>query len=774
MDFVVLRARSAALRRTLTTVAKAAAGAAWALLLASEAAHAACSPASPVNNANVTCSGATTNQNTPNGFGSAGDNGNTITVTPGATVTGTTSGITFNTGTVSSSGTIAGANFGIGASGPTTVTNSGTITGDRAVSSTTSVTVTNSGAITGVSRGVVEPGVGPVIVTNSGTITATAAAGEAVAAIGPVTLTNSGTITAPFFAVIGVGNAPVTLTNSGTITSANITILANLGTATVTNSGNISGVSQGVSAFLAATVTNTGSISASSPAGGQGIGTFGVASVNNSGLISGGTHGIFAQSVNVTNSGTISGAHGITLALGIGSSTAGSILVNSGAIIGTGGTAIDFGISQADSLTFLPGSRVTGLINLGAHDAVNFVGGGNWAYTFGAPNSPGTATINAGGAPFVVAGNVVAVLDPTPFGFADKNLMDFTRGVSGILGTLGGAGAAPNGPISAAFAPSDGGGIAARVDDAFAAIPALAYAGRDGMVFKNPTMVTAEGRSVWARGFGGEHVQDADGPMLRARTTFVGGAVGFDMVARPDLRLGAFVGGGQSRLAIDLNAGSTNTDTGFAGVYGRWGFASFGAASFLDFALHGGGSSNSTTRTINSNVAPGGLEIATASYSSGYVSPELKYGIDVPLGARYTLTPSAQVRYVAGFFGGYTESGSSANFTVGSRTIQDIEERGELKLTRTMMVGGDLLLASGHVGVLGIERLGDTTVNTVLLGANLPFVTPGRNSVAGAVGGGGLEWRTRAGVSLFSAAEYIAMSDSSHNVTAMGGVRVAF
>jgi hypothetical protein len=133
------------------------------------------------------------------------------------------------------------------------------------------------------------------------------------------------------------------------------------------------------------------------------------------------------------------------------------------------------------------------------------------------------------------------------------------------------------------------------------------------------------------------------------------------------------------------------------------------------------------------------------------------------------------VRYVAGMFDGYTESGSSANLTVGSRTLQDIEERAQAKLTHTMAFGpSEFLLTSVHVGVLGIERVGDTTVNTVLLGANLPFITPGKSSVGGVLGGAGLEWHTREGVSFFGAGEYLAMSDSSSTWTAKGGIRVGF
>jgi hypothetical protein len=215
-------------------------------------------------------------------------------------------------------------------------------------------------------------------------------------------------------------------------------------------------------------------------------------------------------------------------------------------------------------------------------------------------------------------------------------------------------------------------------------------------------------------------------------------------------------------------------DTVFGGLYGRWGFTGLGAPSFLDFALHGGGSRNSGSRTINNNLAAGGLEVATAGYNSWYVSPEVAYGVNLPLAAEYTLTPSLRVRYVAGVFDGYTETGTTSPLTVASRTISDIEERGELKLTRAIKLGPDLLLSSLYVGALGIERTGDTTVNTVVLGASLPFVTPGRAAVAGVVGGGGLEWRTREGWSWFGAAEAIGFTDQSTVVSARGGLRVAF
>src|SRR5579883_3343494 len=643
------------------------------VVLASEAAHAICAPSSPISNAIVTCTDTTSNQNNPNGYGTITDNGNTITVTPGATLTGTGNGIVFRTGTVLNSGIITGGGGGINAVKAATVTNSGTISGGAVGVQAFTVTVTNSGTIAGGFIG-------------------------------------------------GIDAFTATVANSGTISGGiNVTSLI------VSNSGNITGDSFGIGSFA-------------------------------------------ANTVNVTNSGTISGGVGIGAALP-------SILVNSGAIIGTGGTAIDFSASSADNLTFLPGSRIQGAILLGAGDSVSVVSGPGVSslLTF-TPNGPFTLA-GSGPAPFVVVGgNQIATLDPTPFGLADKNLMDFTRAVSGILGSLGST-SVPGGPLSSAFVPSERDTMAARVDDAFAAIQgpisALGYANDRAMVFKAPTTVASDGRAVWARGFAGRRTQDPDGPMLGAHTSFFGGTVGFDMVARGDLRLGLLAGGGESRLSVDQNAGSTNADTAFGGLYGRWGFVSFGRASFLDFALHGGGATNATSRTLTSNVAPF-VQVATARYDGAYVSPELKYGIDLPLWSQYTLTPSLGLRYVAGFFGGYTEAGSVANLTVASRTIQDLEERGELRLTRAQTVGPDLLLTSVHVGAIGLQRAGDTTVNTVLLGANLPFVTPGKNDVAGIVGGGGFEWRTREGVSLFGSAEAIGFSDQSTVWNARAGLRVAF
>ena len=241
-----------------------------------------------------------------------------------------------------------------------------------------------------------------------------------------VTNTNSGTITGTN---AGIAATTANVTNAGVISSTGVASVAVFATDTVnlTNSGTIAGTgvnSTGVQALNTASITNSGSISGTL-AGIFAVPTGGGLTVFNSGNISGGVVGITAfSSATVVNSGIISGATGVT-AGGAGPWS----LTNAGIIVGTAGTAIDFGASAGDTMNFLTGSRVIGLIIPGVGDTVNF-GAGNWFYTFA--GLPGTS-INTNGAPFVVAGNQVAVLDPTSLAQTDRTLMTFTGGISALL-----------------------------------------------------------------------------------------------------------------------------------------------------------------------------------------------------------------------------------------------------------------------------------------------------------------------------------------------------
>src|SRR5258707_5630481 len=63
----------------------------------------------------------------------------------------------------------------------------------------------------------------------------------------------------------------------------------------------------------------------------------------------------------------------------------------------------------------------------------------------------------------------------------------------------------------------------------------------------------------------------------------------------------------------------------------------------------------------------------------------------------FTLTPEFKVRLVAAQFDGYTETGSSANLTVGSRTVQGLEERAVATLAYVGYAGAKRITLYGQV-----------------------------------------------------------------------------
>lgn len=753
---------------------------------------------------------------------SGASNGITTTSVDG-NVTATNSGINadmldtaaggLGNATSHNSGTIGSYISTLTGGGNATSTNSGTVAQDITTSAQDggNAQANNSGTTSGsifTSTSIVSALVGGSATTNNygnigGSVATTADGG------GNATTNNSGTIagflnTQTSNGGAGFGAGTATSINSG---SADFIITQTFdgGNAVAINSGKLlnSGFGPGILNATVeggnATTVNTGFVNGGIfTATGLSSGD-GNAATSNYGTVIGpvvvlaGANG-GAGNASLFNGGRIYGdVSVVTGSVGVATLTNAG-LIDGSYLYGFPDTAIDltqFDPTTPTTLNIMPGSRIIGEIFLngdafipGTGTAVNifsghdissvltFGGAGCGCLGVGGLTDTGSTVNVTGGAPYVINGNTVAILDPTAFANANRNVVDVTRTITSLVTSrlTNPTPISGDGSSAIGFAPS---GNVARdmANDAFSGIPALAYASNDRVLLSNPSFTAADGTSIWAQGFGGQRIQQADAPTLRSVSNFYGGVLGIDKTVQPGLRLGGFIGGGAIKSNIDLNSGSTSSDIGLGGVYGRYAMG----RAFLDFSLLGGYSSNDVKRTIANNLVPGGYEYAAGKYSGWFISPEVAYGFQRSLGNNLTLTPSARVRYLAAGFGGYQENGSTTNLSVASRTSHNFEERGEFKLTHsTSATPTEQLQLSGTVGLVALQRVGDSTVNTILLGQSLAFATPGKGGIVGFYTGLGFDWRNASGVSVFGATEFTAMSDSSQTITGRGGVKVSF
>ena len=185
--------------------------------------------------------------------------------------------------------------------------------------------------------------------------------------------------------------------------------------------------------------------------------------------------------------------------------------------------------------------------------------------------------------------------------------------------------------------------------------------------------------------FGGVRKQWRTAPLQEATDSAIGGALGVDRQIAPDLKLGVFAGGGTGRAAGDSSSQSADTDYVFGGGYGRYEWA----AQFLDVILYGGHAHNSTSRTVVSNAAAGGVETATRQIRRALHQPGHRLWVARAVGCElHAARLTARLRYVGGFFDGYSETGSAqrTSRSAAARSTTS-SQRFKLDVTRSAVFG---------------------------------------------------------------------------------------
>jgi outer membrane autotransporter protein len=418
----IRRGSSDRVRPVLCTVSALAIAAGLGLPWPGSQAQAACAPVTGVgtpSNSTVTCSGATLNQDNPNGYGTGQQNNNTVNVQTNASITGTSVGLFLGNGNTINlaTGTLVtgGVDGMFVGTGTTNVNNNngGTISGNSSASSVSGIAMSS----------------GTLIVVNTGTISGnatTTGAGFGINSSGDVTLTNTGgNVT---------GNAPANANEAVGVQGNNVTILSNTGSITATgvntvngaigifginsvtvnsNTGTIAGTNDGIASLGTTNITNNmgGNILGTGATGSVGIIATGPLTLVNSGTVSGSVNGvntntagstiitnnaggiisstngaatpgaIRTNTATIVNLGTITGDLGINFRSGNGPST----IFNGGTITGSGGTAIHFSTgSVGNALTLAPGFAINGNV-VGAGSDI-FQLGGTGSDTFNLSN----------------------------------------------------------------------------------------------------------------------------------------------------------------------------------------------------------------------------------------------------------------------------------------------------------------------------------------------------------------------------------------------------
>lgn len=474
------------------------------------------------------------------------------------------------------------------------------------------------------------------------------------------------------------------------------------------------------------TVTNTGTVTAS------GISANGIFVFNNN---------------TVTNTGTISVSGDFSRGI---IADDGNTIVNSGLIHAPDSEAIVFR-GAGNSLVLQPGSVIVGQLSFSANNALTVGNGMSLVYTF-SNQLPGT--INANGAPVVVNGNQVAVLDTTTLSKTDEMIADLSGGIfNSVHARLNGAaGGAPANGFS-------GFGLGAS--------PSMQLGGGSMMNLSSNDVSpsTSDSRSAfWAQAFGGVRDDAGDATTMASDHRLTGGIGGIDGMVLPGLRLGAFGGGAHADVKTKLNTQDLSNESYFGGLYASMQRRSW----FAHVILTAGRSDYETSRVVGNNTVAAGLQTATASFDGTFVSPQVTLGTSFRIGG-IEIEPSVRGSYVNLSVDGYSETGAADALSIGEQDISLWQGRAQIALPMRSAAG----VFAPRFGVEGWSSDNDT-VSAVLIGRAVSFDPGGSSDQITGFFGATASTQLGANVSAFIDGEVHAGDDGFLHSEARAGLTARF
>lgn len=555
---------------------------------------------------------------------------------------------------------------------------------------------------TGADSAVLMPGANAVM-QNSGMITTSGAVAIGISSSGDdASITNTGEISTSIFAASGIQTTGLraSITNRGLITTSGI------GAAGIESFGDFADISSS-GQILTSGFSGTGIISYGANARITNSGQIQSSGINGLGITSGGASATIINRGRIVMSGPF--AAGILLNGGGAATT----ISNSGLISATGQESFAIQGDAGDTtLTLLPGSRILGSIDLGGGtDIVNISGASSYSATLTFDN---TEQINLLGAPGVVMGNTVAVVDPT--GYSIQSAL-----ISTITGSIHDA-------------------VRQRTARAAAAQPVHVAAQKlaPGMYYEHSPAV------AWAEAFGGRRDRGNDGANSSYEHDYFGMMGGYERNF-DQRRIGFFGGAVRSDATTQGNTYSSESDAVFIGSYALW---NFGKIHFSASVI-GGAADHDSERLVIDNL--NGSERAESDFNSYFLSPSVSLVIPYAIRERLELRPAVTLTYSIARQEDYRESGTSqSNLQLDDRTLHAFDTRLQLAAVYRFEQAAELEVRGG----VSNRYTDSDDVHLSLAGTDLHFSAKGEKNVTGGFVGGNLRMHLNQHLNLVADAEY--------------------